>query len=80
MHEDLIFNAAGGIGRKLDFSVGPEGADRFDESDGADGDQVFDIDACVFKPPGKPTLVPASDKRQAITTNAKNEFNEISED
>lgn len=34
----------------------------------------------VFKPPGKPTLVPASDKRQAITTNAKNEFNEISED
>ena len=33
----------------------------------------------IIKPAGKPTLVPASDKRPAIS-NAKKDFNEIQED
>ena len=35
----------------------------------------------IYKPPGKPTLVPVSDKRQAIKkSNVHDEFNEITED
>ncbi len=47
------------------------------------GKQKFEeiLGDLVFKPPGKPTLVPNSDKRQAINVNnAKDEFNEITED
>lgn len=31
----------------------------------------------IVKPPGKPTLVPVSDKRPAINNNAKNDFTEV---
>ena len=35
----------------------------------------------IYKPPGKPTLVPLLDKRQALNvSNVKNEFNEIMEE
>ncbi|WP_026499253.1 DUF2800 domain-containing protein [Butyrivibrio sp. WCD2001] len=47
------------------------------------GKQKFEeiLGDLVFKPPGKPTLVPNSDKRQAINVNnVKDEFNEITED
>lgn len=39
------------------------------------------LGSLIVKPPGKPTLVPKTDKRAAMNvTNAKNEFNEIMED
>ena len=47
------------------------------------GKQTFKevLGGLVIKPAGKPTLVPASDKRPAIiTTGAEHDFNEITED
>lgn len=47
------------------------------------GKQNFEeiLGGLIYKPPGKPTLVPRSDKRPAMNTaNAINDFNEIKED
>ena len=41
IHEDLIFNTTGGIGGKFDIFLWIEGIDCFDQSNRADGDQVF---------------------------------------
>ena len=40
VHEDLVFNAAAGIGAETDVFVGIEGVDRLDQPDGADGHQI----------------------------------------
>lgn len=37
------------------------------------------LDGLVIKPPGKPTLVPISDKRPAITSSAKADFGEVAQ-
>jgi len=52
MHQNLILNTAGSIGRQLDILGGLIGADRFDKPDGTDGNQVLNIDARVLKTPG----------------------------
>ena len=41
IHEDLVFNTTGGIGGKFDIFLWIEGIDCFDQSNCADGDQVF---------------------------------------
>ena len=53
VHEDLVFNTPGGIGSQLDVLFRVEGIDRLDQSDGADGDQILQIDAGIVEPPGQ---------------------------
>ena len=40
IHEDLIFDTSCGIGREAGAFFSVEGGDRFDQADGADGDQI----------------------------------------
>lgn len=40
VHQDLVFDTAGGIGGQAHVLVRLEGADPLDQSDGADGDQI----------------------------------------
>ena len=51
VHQDLVLDAARGIGRELDVPVGAERADGLDQANRADGDEVLDVDAGVFKAP-----------------------------
>ena len=41
IHQNFILNAAAGVGGQLDVLARLEGVDRFDEADGADGNQVL---------------------------------------
>ena len=50
VHQNLVFDAARRIRRKLDVPVGPEGIDGLDQTNGSDGDQVLQIDTGVFEP------------------------------
>ena len=43
MHEQLVLNTLGGIGRQADVFVRPEGAHRLDQPDRADRDEVLGI-------------------------------------
>ena len=52
VHEYLVFDAAGGVGGQLDILVGTKRVDGLDQPDGADGDQVLDVDAGVLKAAG----------------------------
>ena len=49
VHQDLVFNAAGGVGRKLDLLPAVKGVHSLDEPDRPDGDQILQVDAGVFK-------------------------------
>ena len=41
VHEDLVFDAPGGVGGQAGALIGVEAGDPLDEADGADGDQVL---------------------------------------
>lgn len=77
--EDAVIEAAQAAGYKDIFKTSLIGITEMEK---LMGKQNFSdiLGGLVYKPPGKPTLVPISDKRQAITNNdAKNDFNEIKE-
>ena len=41
VHEDLVFDAPGGVGGQAGALVGVEAGDPLDEADGADGDEIL---------------------------------------
>ena len=43
MHQDLVFNTAGSVGRKLDLFIRRKGIDRLDQADRADTGQILEI-------------------------------------
>ena len=49
VHQDLVLDAAGGIGGQLDVFLRAEGIHRLDETDAPDGDQILQTDTGGFK-------------------------------
>ena len=78
--EDAVAEAAKGSGYKDIYRQSLITLTEFEKLMGkAKFNEV--LGGLVYKPPGKPTLVPVSDKRPAINvSNANNDFNEIMED
>ena len=61
MHQDLVFDAAGGVGRKLDLLVRVEGADGLDQTDRSDRNEILHSDARTLK-----ALCQKDDKPQIV--------------
>ncbi|MMZ63971.1 hypothetical protein D1872_262630 [compost metagenome] len=49
IHQNFIFDTAGGIRRQFDFLLGIKRVDRLDQSDRTDGNQILDIDARILE-------------------------------
>ena len=49
IHQNFVFDTAGGIGGELDIAAGTEGVDRLDQTDCPDGDQVLDPHPRAFE-------------------------------
>ena len=58
VHQNLVFDTPGSVSRQLDLLVQPVGADGLDQADGTNGNQVLQVDAGVFKPPGNVNYQP----------------------
>src|SRR5690606_10222671 len=49
IHQNFIFDATGSVSSQLDPLGGIKGVDGFDQADGPNGNQVFDVDPGIFK-------------------------------
>lgn len=73
-HEDAVAKAAKDAGYK---DIYRQSLITLTEMQKLMGKTTFEkvLGDLIYKPPGKPTLVPVTDKREAMNiTNAKNEF------